>query len=132
MRTGAVAGGGGQFRTFLSQAAAHDVKEAGEGMCTTPERCRETWMQERAVRDAGLDEIVEPSIEQVLRIVDHNEVHADEHLKHALIEVEVDRPQSLRVGAGPVEYRFVPVAPDSQLHFEGAVSQAVVINIVLE
>src|SRR5262249_16081240 len=89
-------------------------------------------VQERAVRDACLDQVVEPVVKQNLRVVDHDEVHTNEHLKHTLIEVEIDWSQGLRVSAGPVEHRFVSFTPDCQLHLEGTVAQAVVIYIVLE
>ena len=89
-------------------------------------------MQERAVRDARLDQVVEPIVKKNLRVIDHDQVHANEHLEHALIEIEVDRPWRLGVSAGPVEHCPVPLAPDRQLHLERAGPQAVVVHIVLE
>ena len=89
-------------------------------------------VQERAVRDTRLDQIVEPVVKKNLRVIDHDQVHANEHLEHALVEIEVDRPWRLGVSAGPVEHRPVPLAPNRQLHLERAGPQAVVVHVILK
>ena len=128
----AIAGRGGQFRALLAEAAAHHVEQARQRVGAAAERRGELRMQQRAVRDARVDQIVEPVVEQNLRIIDHDEIDTDEHLEHAGVEVEVDRSERLRVGAGPVEHGPVALAPDGQLHLVRAVPQPVVVDVVLE
>ena len=129
---GAVAGRGRQFRALLAETAAHDIKQAGQGMGATAQRGGEFRMEEGAVRHAGVDQIVKTVVKQNLWIVDHDKVDADEHLEHARVKIKIDRSNGLRVGAGPVEDCPVALAPDGEFHFERAVAEPVVVNIVLE
>ena len=129
---GAVAGRSRQFRALLAETAAHDIEQAGQGVGATAQRGGEFRMEEGAVRHAGVNQIVKTVVKQNLRVVDHDEVDADEHLEHARVEIEIDRPNGLRVGAGPVENRLVALTPDGEFHFERTVAESVIINIVFE
>ena len=101
-------------------------------MRAAAERRREPRLEQAALRHHDVQQRIEAVVEEDLGIVDHDQVDPDEHLEHALGEVEVDRPESLRVGARPVEEGVVAFAPDGQLHLEGAVAEPVVVDVVLE
>ena len=89
-------------------------------------------MQQRALGQGHVNEVVEAVVEQDLGVEDHDHVDPDEHLEHAFVQIEVDRPRRLRRGAGPIEEGVVAFAPDRELHLERAVAAAVVVDIVLE
>jgi hypothetical protein len=97
-----------------------------------PERGREARPEQRALRHHDVQQRVEAVVEEDLGIVDHDQVDPDEHLEHALGEVEVDRAEGLRVGARPVEEGVVALPPDRQLHLERPVAEPVVVDVVLE
>ena len=89
-------------------------------------------MKQRAFRHGDVNEIVKAVVEQDLGVEHHDHVDPDEHLEHAFVHVEVDRPGRLRRRAGPIEIGVVAFAPDGQLHSERAVAAAIVVDIVLE
>ena len=132
VRRGAVAGGRVQLRGLLAERAAEHVEQPGERVRAAAERRREARLQQAALRHHDVQQRVEAVVEEDLGIVDHDQVDPDEHLEHALGEVEVDRPERLRVGARPVEEGVVALAPDRQLHLERAVAEPVVVDVVLE
>src|SRR5207253_4456489 len=132
MWASAVAGGGGQLGALLPQTTAHDIEQASERVRATAESCWEFGMEERAVRKACFDEVIKPVVKQNLRVVHHDEVHANEHLKHALVEVKVDWPHRLGIGPCPIEHRLVAFSPDGEFHLEWAIAETVIIHIVLK
>ena len=93
---------------------------------------REARVEEASLRHHHVEQRVEAVVEEDLGVVDHDQVDPDEHLEHALGEVEVDRAEGLRIGARPVEEGVVALAPDRQLHLERAVAEAVVVDVVDE
>ena len=101
-------------------------------MRAAAERRRVPRLQQAALRHHDVQQRIEPVVEEDLGIVDHDQVDPDEHLEHALGEVEVDRPHRLRVGARPVEEGVLSLAPDRQLHLERAVAEPVVVDVVDE
>ena len=129
---GAVAGRRVQLRRLLAERAAEHVELPRERVRAAAERRRVARLQQAALRHHDVQQRIEAVVEEDLGIVDHDQVDPDEHLEHALGEVEVDRPERLRVGARPVEEGVVALAPDRQLHLERAVAEAVVVDVVLE
>ncbi len=101
-------------------------------MGAAAERRREAGTQQAPLRHDDVEQGVEAVVEEDLGIVDHDQVDPDEHLEHALGEVEVDRSEGLRIGARPVEEGVVALPPDGQLHLERPVAEAVVVDVVLE
>ena len=128
----AVAGRRVQLRGVLAERAAEDVELPRERVRAAAERRRVARLQQAALRHHDVQQRIEAVVEEDLGIVDHDQVDPDEHLEHALGEVEVDRAERLRVGARPVEEGVVALAPDRQLHLERAVAEAVVVDVVLE
>ena len=88
--------------------------------------------QQAPLRHHDVQQRIEAVVEEDLGVVDHDQVDPDEHLEHALGEVEVDRAEGLRVGARPVEPGVVSLTPDRQLHLVRAVAEPVVVDPVLE
>ena len=101
-------------------------------MGAAAERGREPRPEQAPLGHDHVQEGVEAVVEEDLGVVDHDQVDPDEHLEHALGEVEVHRAERLRVGARPVEEGVVALPPDRQLHLERAVAEAVVVDVVLE
>jgi hypothetical protein len=56
-----------------------------------PESAAEARFEQRSFGNAHVDQVIEPVIEQDLRIEDHDHVDAEEHLEHVFVEVEIDR-----------------------------------------
>ena len=96
------------------------------------ERRRKARPQQASLGHDDVQKRIEAVVEEDLGIVDHDQVDPDEHLEHALGEVEVDRAEGLRVGARPVEEGVVALPPDRQLHLERPVAEPVVVDVVLE
>ena len=125
-------GGVEELRRLLPQQPAQNVEDPAQRVRPARQRRREMRLQQRAFRNAHLDQIVEPVIEQDLRIEDHDHVDAEEHLEHVFIEEKIDRSGRLRVGALEIEHHLVAVAPHGAADLVRAVALAVVANIVLE
>ena len=117
---------------LLAERAAEHVEQPRERVRAAAERRREARPQQAPLRHDDVQQRVEAVVEEDLGIVDHDQVDPDEHLEHALGEVEVDRSEGLRVGARPVEEGVVALPPDRQLHLERAVAEAVVVDVVDE
>lgn len=79
-----------------------------------------------------VDQVVEAVVVQNLRIEDHDHVNAEEHLEHVLVEVEIDRPFRLRIGAAPVEHHALALAPDRTAQLVWAETASVIANVILE
>ena len=101
-------------------------------MRAAPERGREARTEQRSLRHHDVQQRVEAVVEEDLGIVDHDQVDPDEHLEHALGEVEVDGSEGLRIGSRPVEEGVVALPPDRELHLVRAVPEPVVVDVVDE
>ena len=117
---------------FLQSAPPEDVELAGERVRPAPERGRIARPEQRSLRHHDVEQRVEAVVEEDLGIVDHDQVDPDEHLEHALGEVEVDRSEGLGVGARPVEEGVLALPPDRELHLVRAVAEPVVVDVVDE
>ena len=125
-------GRGVQLGRVLAERAAEHVELPRERVRAAAERRRVPRLQQAPLRHHDVQQRIEAVVEEDLGIVDHDQVDPDEHLEHALGEVEVDRAEGLRVGARPVEEGVLALTPDRQLHLVGAVAEPVVVDVVLE
>ena len=129
---GPVACGHRQIRRALPERAALAVEEARVRVQPVRQRRGEARVEQRALRQRDLEHVVEPVVEQDLRVERHDHVDPEEQLAEPLVDVEVDRARRLVGGAGPVDVADVALAPDRQHHLEGAVAEAVVVDPVGE
>ncbi len=132
MRAGAVARRHRQMRRALAERAGLTVEEPRVGVEAVGERGGKARIEQRALGQHDLEQIVEAFVEQHRGIERHDHVDAEEQLAEALVDVEVDRALRLIVGAGPVEHRDLALAVDRQRHAERAVADAVVVDIIGE
>ncbi len=132
MRAGAIAGRRRHVGGIVAQGAAQYIELPGQGMGAAAQRGREIRLYQGALGQGDVDQVIKAVVEQDLRIEHHDHVDANEHLEHAVVEVEIDRSRRLGRRAGPIEKCMLPFAPDGQLHLEGAIAQAVIVHIILE
>jgi hypothetical protein len=132
VRARAAARGRGRLRNLAAERAGDHLDPAGERVHAVPHRCGIARLEDAALRDAYVEQVVEALVEEDVGIEDHDQVDPDHHLHHPFVEVEVDRPGRLVGGAGEVEDRPLALTPDRQLDPEGPVAAAVVIDEVLE
>src|ERR1700730_10164339 len=59
-----------------------------------------------------LDQIIEPLVEEDRRIERHNHVDAEEQLAEPFVDMEIDWPLGLIVGAPSVEHRLLAAPVD--------------------
>ena len=96
------------------------------------QRRRELRLQQRAFRDAHVDEVVKTVVEDDLRVDHVDREGAEEHLEHVLVEEEVHRALCLGVGALEIEDGHVPFSPQFAGDLVGPHAHAVVAQVVLE
>ena len=101
-----VPGGDGGLRHVAAERAGDDLDPARERVVAIPERRRVPRLEDRALLDSDLEQVVEAFVEQDLGIEDHDQVGSDHHLHHPFVEVEVDRARGLRRRPAEVEHRF--------------------------
>ena len=92
----------------LAQRPAQNVENPAQGMGATRQGGGLDRLEQRPLRDAYVNVLIETVIEQDLRIEHVDHVRADEHLEHCFAEVEVDGTFRLRVRAFEVKYGLVP------------------------
>ena len=92
----------------------------------------EVGLNQGTFRQGNMDQVIKAVVKQNLRVKNHDHVNADEHLEHAVMEIEIDWSRCLGCGAGPVKIGMFALAPDRQLHLEGAVATAIIVDVVLE
>ena len=88
---GPVPGRGGHVRSALAERAAEHVELARKGVGARAERGGKVGVEQRALGQGHVDEVVEAVVEEDLGVEHHDHVDPDEHLEHAFVEVEVDR-----------------------------------------
>ena len=91
------------MRRELPQRARLAVEETGVRVETIGKRGREARIEEAPLGKDDLEQVVEALVEQDGGVERHDHVYAEEQLAEALVDVEVDRPLGLLIGAGPVE-----------------------------
>lgn len=126
------AGGGAVGGVALAEEGLDDVHDAAEEVRAAGQRGGPDGPQDRAFRDAQLDEVVEAVVDDAVRVVDGEEEVADEHLEHGRREVEVDGRFGLRAGAVPVEDQAVILLLHGTGDHPGADALAVVVDEVGE
>src|SRR5262249_48664554 len=72
------------------------------------QRRREARVQQRALRQGDVEDVVEAVVEQDLRIEGHDHVDPEEQLAEALVDMEVDRPRGLLGRPRPVDVQPSP------------------------
>ena len=133
VRTRRKAGGVEEFGRLLTQQTRPGyVEDPAERMRAARQRGGIVRLEQRTLRDADLDQVVETVVEQDLRVEDHDHVDAEEHLEHVLVEVEIDRRRALRIGAGEIEHDRSPSRHIVHLILIGAEAHAVVADVILE
>jgi hypothetical protein len=80
----------GEDEKPAEQGAQH-VEDPAQGVGAAGQGGGIVGLQQAALRDAHVDEVIEPVVEHDLRVEDHDHVDAEEHLEHVLVEIEVDR-----------------------------------------
>ncbi len=120
------------LRDMPPERAGHHLDPARQRVVAVAERRRVARLEDRALLDADVEQVVEAFVEQDLGVEDHDQVGPDHHLHHPLVQVEVDRPRRLRRGAVEVEHGALALPPHRQLDAERAVALAVVVDEILE
>ena len=121
-----------QVGRVLAEGAAHAVEEARVDVQPVRQGSWEPRVQQRPLGQRHLEDVVDPVVEQDLRVERHDHVDPEEELAEALVDMEVDRAGGLVVGPGPVGVTDVALAPDRQHHLERPVAEAVVVDPVGE
>lgn len=94
-------------RVPLAKKRLQHIHHAAEEMRPTADGCRPHWLQQRALGNDNLQEVMEAVVDDAVRVVDGEEVVPGEHLEHRFTEVEIDRAPALRAGAIPVKHQFL-------------------------
>lgn len=79
------------------RGTCEDVEDASERVRAAGEGGGLAWLEQAAVGDDDVDEVVEAVVEDDVGVEDHDHVGAAEHAEHVLVQQEVDRAARLRV-----------------------------------
>lgn len=100
---GAARGGREMRRKGRGEKKGHgtceDVEDASERVRAAGEGGGLAWLEQAAVGDDDVDEVVEAVVEDDVGVEHHDHVGAAEHAEHVLVQQEVDRAARLRVRA---------------------------------
>jgi len=121
-----------EFGGLLAEQPAQNIEQAPQHVGAPRKRGGEPGLEQRSFGDAHIDQRVIAIVEQDLRIEHHDHVDAEEHAHHVLVEEHVDRGFGLRIGAIKIEHHAAILAPHRAFDLVGAVTHAVVADVVLE
>ncbi len=121
-----------KIRITLPQQATEDIENTTQSVGAAGQGRRLLGLQQGAMGNTHLHQVIEAVVEHDLGVEDHDHVHAAEHLEHFFVQVEVDGTDRLGIRTLKIKDDLIPFPPHGALDAVGPHTQAVIANIVLE